>query len=111
MTYPDDANGDVLRRMEEAGDDLSRPRDIEFTVVFPSETSAEGFAKEFQHLGYAASVEFTETVDGLPWDVVVVKHMVPTHKQVGEFEDLLQSVATPLGGSNDGWGCFAESDE
>jgi hypothetical protein len=34
MIYPNDANGDSLRRMEAEGDDLSRPRNINFTVVF-----------------------------------------------------------------------------
>ena len=35
MKCPDDANGDALRRIEAAGDDLTHPRGIEFTVVFP----------------------------------------------------------------------------
>lgn len=32
--FPNDANGDVLRRMEAQGDDLSRPRNVDFTVIF-----------------------------------------------------------------------------
>ena len=34
MIYPSDANGDVLRRLEAQGNDLSKPRNIDFTVVF-----------------------------------------------------------------------------
>ena len=33
MEFPDDENGDVLRRMAANGDDLTRPRNIDFTVV------------------------------------------------------------------------------
>lgn len=107
MTFPDDANGDVLRRMEAAGDDLTRPRDIEFTVAFPDENTAKQFAAHVSTLGYPASVELTETVDDLPWDVVVVKHGIPSHKEIGAFEEWLQEAADPFGGRNDGWGCLS----
>jgi hypothetical protein len=43
-----------------------------------------------------------------PWDVVVVKHMVPSHEEIGSFEGMLESVANPLGGRNDGWGCLSD---
>ena len=108
MTNPDDANGDALRRMEETGDDLSRPRDIEFTVVFPNETGAKLFANQFGAFGFTTSVEFAKTVQDFPWDVIVVKYMVPSHEEIRAFEDSLQRVADTFGGRNDGWGCFSE---
>ena len=108
IIYPDDENGDVLRRFEAQGDDLARPRNIDFTVVFPEEIVAERFAEHFRKQGYVASVEFAETVTELPWDVVVVKHMTPSHQEIGDFEAALQEVASTLGGRNDGWGCFSE---
>jgi hypothetical protein len=108
MIYPDDANGRTLRRMEAEGDDLTRPRNIDFTVVFANENSAQEFSKHFDALGYATSVEFAETVKDFPWDVVIVKHMTPSHDEIGDFESLLQGVAETLGGYNDGWGCFSE---
>lgn len=107
MTYPNDDNGNVLRRLEEKGDDLSRPRDIDFTVVFPNEFTAKEFAAHFREAGYTATVEYTQTKKNHPWDVVVVNHMAPSHAGVTEFEQELQGVADPLGGYNDGWGCFS----
>jgi hypothetical protein len=109
MKYPDDANGDALRRMEARGDDLARPRDLEFTVVFPNENAARQFADHFSSLGYAVSVELSETVENSPWDVVVVKHMAPLHEGIGAFENSLETVALTFGGHNDGWGCFSSS--
>jgi hypothetical protein len=106
MLFPNDANGDVLRRMVGNGDDLTQPRDIDFTVVFVDETSANLFAGHFKSLGLAASVEFSETAKGLPWDVSVVKNMIPQHDKISEFEDELEAIAEPLGGRNDGWGCM-----
>jgi hypothetical protein len=34
--------------------------------------------------------------------------MVPESGETGDFEQELQRVADPLGGRNDGWGCFSE---
>jgi hypothetical protein len=107
MKYPDDANGDALRRMEAEGDDLTRPRNLEFTVVFSNENTAMQFANHFRALGFAVSAELAGTVPDFPWDVVVVKHMVPSHEEIGAFEDSLQKVADAFGGHNDGWGCFS----
>jgi hypothetical protein len=111
MKYPDDANGDALRRMEAAGDDLSCPRDVEFTVVFPNENTAKQFADRVCALGYAASAELTGTVADFPWDVIVVKHMVPLHEDIGAVEETLQRVADTFGGRNDGWGCLSSTPE
>jgi Regulator of ribonuclease activity B len=53
LIFPNDVNGDVLRRMEARGDDLTRPRNIDFTVVFADAISADQFAEHFLALGYA----------------------------------------------------------
>jgi hypothetical protein len=108
MIHPDDDSGDALRRLESSGDDLARPRNVDFTVVFPIQDSAESFASHFRTLGYPVSVEFAETVEELPWDVVVVNHMAPSHKAIEEFENLLENIANKFKGRNDGWGCFSE---
>jgi hypothetical protein len=108
MVYPNDANGDALRRMEARGDDLTRPRDIDFSVAFADARSAERFAAHFRALGHAVSVEPSETNRDFPWDVVVVQHMAPSHDGITSFENALQSIANAWGGHNDGWGCFSE---
>ncbi|MDR7296479.1 hypothetical protein J2X16_001818 [Pelomonas aquatica] len=106
--FPNDENGDVLRRMRDSGDNLSIARDIDFTVVFVSRDDVQKFGDHFHELGYRISAEKSGTVEDFPWDVVVVKNMVPTHGAITAFEAELQSVATPLGGRNDGWGCFEQ---
>lgn len=108
MFHPDDDNGDVLRRLEADGDDLSRPRDIDFNVVFSDETKAREFAEQFQRGAYRTTVRFAEVVKTYPWEVLVVKNMIPTHAGITDFEEELQNIADGLGGRNDGWGCFSE---
>jgi len=107
--FPNDANGDALRRLQENGDDLTRPRDINFTVVFPRKSLAEAFADHFRGHGYKVSLEKTECVPEFPWDVVIVSHMLPSHSDISKFEEALEEVASPLGGRNDGWGCFTRA--
>ena len=109
-TFPNDPNGDVLRRLAADGDDLTRPRTVEFTVVFPDESSALKFVERMGSFGHATSVERTDTAEDLPWDVVIARWMVPDHKVITDFEADLENLALDLGGRNDGWGCFTEPD-
>jgi hypothetical protein len=109
LTFPDDDNGDVLRRLQAGGDDLSKPRDIDFTVVLPTAEAADALARHFSAQGYGVESELSDCVAGLPWDVLVRKPMLPTHAGITAFEAELERVAGPLGGRNDGWGCFGQS--
>ena len=106
--FPDDENGDVLRRMQQNGDDFTKARDVDFSVVFPSDTAAQEFADHFRRLGFKASVCESNCDKARPWDVTVTKHMLPSHAGITEFEETLQTDASPLAGRNDGWGCFRQ---
>ena len=94
--------------MHDSGDDLSKPRDVDFTVVLPNQAAAQVFGDHWRALGYQVSAEESGAVPDLPWDVVVVRHMVPTHAGIAQFEQELEAVASGLGGRNDGWGCFGQ---
>jgi hypothetical protein len=101
-------NRQLLLCMASSGDDLTRPRDIDFSVVFGERNSAETFAADIGRLGYRASVEKSDSGAEHPWDVTVVRHMVPICEAITEFELLLQAKGSALGGRNDGWGCFEQ---
>jgi Regulator of ribonuclease activity B len=109
--FPADENGDVLCRMQESGDNLSIPRDIDFVVILTNEMAANAFVNSLAVAGYAVKVENSATVPELPWDAVVVRRMIPNHKAIADFESQLDAIAHPLGGRNDGWGCFEQHDE
>ena len=104
MNHPNDDTGDALRRLEADGDDLTRARNIDFSVVFPSEFAAERFAEHFRELGHAVEVRYSEVEASLPWDATVVNCMTPSHAGITDFENALQEFADTLGGRNDGWG-------
>jgi len=108
MLLPDDDNAEALRRLVAEGDDLSQSRDVDFTIVFPDQPSAEGFALHLAELGYKVSVAFTECKHECPWDVVVTKPMAPSYAAIVEFETVLQRAAETWGGENAGSGCFSQ---
>ena len=99
-------NEDVLRRMRAKCDDLTQPRDIDFSVVFADEPSARGFADQIGVTEASLSIRRSEVAPGLPWDVTVTKKMTPENEAVTEFEEFLADIAVQYGGRNDGWGCF-----
>ncbi|HTM80963.1 ribonuclease E inhibitor RraB [Asticcacaulis sp.] len=113
IDFPADENGDVLRSMQADGDDLSVARDIDFSLLFPDEESAKTFCVIFAEKGYEVDygpweIDHDNVTDlnfG-KWNVQVVHHMAPDHAAITAFEGELQDAATPLGGRNDGWGCF-----
>ena len=70
--------------------------DSNLRSVFGDESSAEKFAEHFRELGHEVSVKNAGT-----WDVIVFRHMVPSHEGITNFENLLQSVAERRGGQND----------
>ena len=105
-SFPDDENGDVLRRLQASGDDLSKPRDIDFSVIFPDEPSARRFAQLFDGGSVNVKVEKSDADADRPWDVTVTPHMIPSHAGITQFEIELERVASQFGGLNDGWGCF-----
>lgn len=107
-SFPNDENGNVLRQMQKRGDDLTKSRKIDFIVVFPNQEDAEKFASKIQSLGYKTTISNSSTVKTLPWDVIVVKNMIPTHTDITNFEQDLGNYAAPLGGRNDGWGSFVQ---
>ncbi len=108
MTYsdiPDDENGDVLRRMQARGEDLSLARIFNFSLVFPTESRAQGFVAKAREMGLDATLEDETTDEGL-FDVTVDTVMVPVHAEIGNFERALEIIAEGFDGRNDGWGCY-----
>jgi hypothetical protein len=105
--YPDDENGDVLWSMLEDGDNLATPREVDFSVVFPTEESAMNFAVVLLRNGQKVSFSPYEGKEGFPWQVHAHPVMAPTHENVSGYEQQLAIDAAAFGGANDGWGCFA----
>jgi nicotinamidase-related amidase len=107
-TFPDDENGDILWNMGRNGDNLEAPREVDFSVIFPTEEAAIEFALHLLRNDQKVSFSAYEEHKELPWQVQAHPVMTPTHENISGYEEQLAQDAEPLGGRNDGWGCFAQ---
>ena len=106
--FPDDENGDVLWEMAEGGDDLSKAREVNCSVIFPTEEAALRFAVHLLRNDQKVSFSAYEEHDELPWQVEAHPVMVPSHENISGYEVELAQDAKQFGGRNDGWGCYAQ---
>ncbi|RYY79732.1 MAG: ribonuclease E inhibitor RraB [Moraxellaceae bacterium] len=106
--YPNDENGDILWNMNQGGDNFSTPREVDFSIIFPTEESALEFAIHLLRNEQKVSFTTYEEHPELPWQVQAHPILVPTHANISSYESQLAQDAASLGGRNDGWGCFAQ---
>lgn len=106
--FPDDENGDILYNMAEDGDNLSKEREVDFSVIFPTEDSAIKFAVHLLRNEQKVSFSPYEEHEELPWQVQAHPVMIPTHENISGYESQLSADSAVFGGRNDGWGCFAQ---
>lgn len=106
--FPDDENGNILWGMAKDGDKLQVPREVNFSVVFPSEQSAMTFAVHLLRNGQKVSCSEYDGKKGFSWQVEAHPVMAATYENISGYEQLLGDDAKSLGGINDGWGCFSQ---
>jgi hypothetical protein len=104
MTFPSDADGDALRRLAEAGNDMSRPMTIEFYVAVPDQRAGFAVAESAAAAGYRTSVE--EDEEDREWTCYCSREMIPTYGAVIAAQQELGRLSSPQGGYSDGWGSF-----
>jgi hypothetical protein len=79
MDFPDDADGDALRRVAERSD-MSKPTDIDFAVDVPSKRSGEEVQRLAAQRGFRPTLHFDETDQR--WTCYCAKRVVPTYEAV-----------------------------
>jgi hypothetical protein len=102
--FPDDENGDVLRRMYANGDDLLQPRVVDFCFAFPERRQAVAFAEIVGDRDLEVCISYYGERD--MWQAIVKRHMVPIHPDITALELALRDHAISVGGEADGWGCM-----
>ena len=111
MQFPDDANGDVLRRMSSSGFDFDRSHHVEFFAVFRTEEDADRVAQEY--VADHRAGDRLIAVDTAPHDVggmelKIVKSMLVTYENITAFEELLAERSGKYDSYTDGWGVLQD---
>lgn len=102
--YPDDADGDALRRIQEGGSDMAKPMVIDFAVLLPDELHARQFAAVAKQRDFEVLVSFDD--DGACWTCYCTRTMRATYGEVRAVQEELDEISRPFGGHSDGWGTF-----
>jgi hypothetical protein len=106
--FPNDADGDALRRFVDGGSDLSKPMTIDFQVAVPDEAAANGLAEVVDKLGYRATIYASQECS-LPWTCECSTRMLATYDGVIAIQTELARLAKPFRGHPDGWGSFGNN--
>jgi hypothetical protein len=101
-----DENAAILRDMTDAGDDLGKPRPMDFNHLFPTRGDAIAFARRVDAEGFTPVVRPYDK-PGFPFDVTVTTQaVIPTCDFITSTEQRLGAIAAEYKGRSDGWGCM-----
>lgn len=100
-----EADTDVLRALDERGDDLAVPRDVEFLLRAPSAEKAETVADFINDYQYGEAVAQTSE-DG--HSVLVTVHMPIQQHAILSVSGFMVCVCHLFGLEYDGWGCVVQ---
>lgn len=99
--FPEDSDGDALRRVKKHGSNMDEPMKIEFSVDVPSKDSGIAVAERSATLGYETNLFYDEETDR--WSVYCAKAMLATYENVVNGQVELNEIAIEHGANCDGW--------
>lgn len=105
MNFPDDADGDVLRRLDESGFDFSKSTTIDFNVDFdnwPPHPDAISKLKE-----YAGAVEIYEPDEEYSGYVLFHIHQILSYELVIDTQRNVTTLMAEYGGICESWGVLS----
>jgi hypothetical protein len=101
-----DENAAVLRDIAAAGDDLRKPRPMDFNHLFPTRDGAIAFERRVDAEGFTPVVRPYDKL-GYPFDVTVTTQaVIPTCDFITATEQRLATMAAEHDGRADGSGCM-----
>lgn len=104
MEFPGDEDGDILWALHLAGNDLTIPRDVNFSVLFDADDSAEAHAAEMSEAAFGVQVDDCMESYGIPaWEVVTTVYIIPSHERITALGVLIFGMAANHGGVPNGW--------
>lgn len=91
--------------MLQTGDNLANPREIQFSVIFPSQEKALQFGQILlennQKLSFCPYLDNPEH----PWEITAYPEMPASYDNIIGYQMLLETHARKFDGIYDGWYC------
>ena len=105
--FPSDNIGDTLWQMQQAGDNLEQLREVEFSVLFPSQALALQFGQLLLENNQKLSFTSFQGNDEYPWEITAYPEMPLSYENICAYQDLLETSSDPLNGKFDGFYCLS----
>ena len=96
----------VIESLKQGGADLSKVHDIDFFLMFASESDASSAASELAQIGYDV-VAIEVSPDRTQWQVHAKRKMIPALDAMVAITRSFEALAQSHGGYYDGWGTEA----
>lgn len=103
IQFPDDANGDMLQALTEAGLDLSQTMALDFYLIFKRQEKAER-AEQALITKYPKESLSLYCNPANQWEIKITIDMIPSYDAISLLEKELDEFARKFAGHNDGWG-------
>ena len=104
--FPNDNIGDALWQMQQAGDDLDTIREVEFSVLFPSQTLALQFGQLLLENNQKLSFTPFHDNEALPWEITAYPEMSLNYENISAYQELLETSSAASRGQFDGFYCL-----
>lgn len=104
--FPNNNTGDALWQMKQAGDDLETVREVEFSILFPTQALALQFGQLLLENNQKLSFTPFPENDELPWEITAYPEMVLNFENISAYQELLETSSAPLQGQFDGFYCL-----
>ena len=101
--FPQDNVGDALWQMVQAGDDLSQPREIQFSVLFQSKDQALKYGQLLLENQQKLSLCPFPEDENYPWEITAYPEVEASYENIAAYQELLENSALPFQGKYDGW--------
>ena len=96
--FPEDEIGNALWELQQNGNDLLNEREIEFSVLFPSQELALQFGQLLLENNQKLSFTPYEANPELPWEITAYPYMPASYESIIGYKALLVSTAAHLKG-------------
>ena len=100
--YPDDADGNALKRIADDGVDMTKPLTIEFQIAVPDEAIANSVVNDIKKEGYSSKKDHDEVDD--EWLIICPIEIVPSYDNIVSTQQRLERLISSSNAQLVGWG-------
>jgi hypothetical protein len=104
--FPNDIAGDFLWQIQQSGDVLEQTKEVEFSVLFPSQVLALKFGQLLLENNQKLSFTPFQENEEYPWEITAYPEMPLNHENLIAYQALLEDSCEPFEGKFDGMYCL-----